>query len=161
MYCPRCGFNNAEGMNFCSHCGSPLAPPQPVMQQYGPPPTADKSKLLIIIAIIVAAIVIVAVIAAILLTSGSSNTGLVITDQTHTETAYLSVVVFSVTVSNPGAHTDSATLKCTVTYGNGDSYSGSQDITLDAGQSSTYQVMVTTSFTHMLDTSGAYAVHLS
>jgi hypothetical protein len=24
MHCPRCGFENPEGMNFCGHCGTSL-----------------------------------------------------------------------------------------------------------------------------------------
>jgi hypothetical protein len=28
MHCPRCGFENPEGLKFCNDCGAPLRLPQ-------------------------------------------------------------------------------------------------------------------------------------
>ncbi|MCJ7739386.1 MAG: hypothetical protein MUQ10_19080, partial [Anaerolineae bacterium] len=83
-----------------------------------------------------------------------------ITDYTYTPTSSLGVVVFTVQVTNTGGATDSATIHCTVTFGDGDTYSNTQSISLNAGQSNTYAVTVMI-IGHYFDMSGTCSCHLS
>lgn len=158
MYCQKCGAENAEGVNFCAKCGNPLGQAAPPLQ---PQPVAARSSsmmLLVIGVVVVAVILIAAVIAVMLLAGGSSN--LEITDSSYTDTSAFGIVLFTVEVTNHGDSTDSGTIHCKVTFGNGDVYTGSRDITLAAGQSETFVITVTTGLTHILDSSGEYEVSL-
>ncbi len=149
MYCPKCGIANEEGMNFCARCGSPLGQPQQPQMMMPPPQRTDQKKMmLIIVTIIVAVVVVVAVIAAILLMSPGSSSNLAITHFDHIDA--LGIVTFLVDVSNTGLSTQSGTIVCTVNWADGYSYSNSQEITLNGGQSSTFTVVVTPGLTHMM-----------
>ncbi len=108
--------------------------------------------------LVVVAIVAIAAVAAFFLMGNGSH--LEITNETHTPTSALGFVVFAVTVANTGSASGSATIHCTVSYSNGDSYTGTQKITLDAGQSETYTMSVMTSMLHMGDMSGTYSCRL-
>jgi len=157
MYCPKCGVANDEGMNFCSRCGSPLG------QQLGqmtPPPqhTDQKKKMLIVVAVVVAVVLVVAVIAAIILMSPGSSSSLAITNFDHVDV--LGVVTFFVDVTNNGLSTQSGTIVCTVTWGDGYTYSNSQDITLNAGQTSTFTLVVTPGLTHMMQSPTDWSAHM-
>lgn len=160
-------MTNADGVNFCANCGNPLGPaaaspptmqPSPLAQQAV---SADsKRKMLVIAAIVVAAIVVVAVVAFLVLTSHPDNAQLRISDFSYTPTAAFGAAAFTVTVENTGSTVASGTIHCKITFSNDDSYSATQDITLSGGESSTYYVTVTTSLSHMLDTSAKYTCTL-
>ncbi len=161
MYCPRCGVSNEEGMSFCSRCGSPLGQPQPV--QMTPPPTQahdQKKMMLIIVAIVIAAVVIVAVIAAILLMSNESPSNLEITNWDHL--GVLSATTFTVQVTNHASTPQTGTIVCTSTFSDGSSYSNTQEITLNGGESGTYYVVVMPTLgSHLLDSPTDWSVHLA
>ena len=112
---------------------------------------------LAILAVAVVVIVVVAVVALLLVTRGSD---LEITDYAYTDTGAFGMVVFTVEVTNHGGSTDSGTIHCEVTFGNGDIYSGTRDFTLAAGQVETFVITVTMGIDHLLDTSATYDVFL-
>jgi uncharacterized membrane protein YvbJ len=165
MYCPQCGSANKEGSRFCERCGGPLGQPSPQtqplqpVQTYQPPARTDHISIVLIVVVVAVALVVVAAAVAMLALTGNGS-HLTITHFTNSATSSLSFVMFVVTVSNTGSHAGSATIHCTVTYGNGDSYSASQRITLDAGQSNTYTVTVVTSLAHIGDTSATFSCTL-
>lgn len=167
MYCPKCGVPDSDGMSFCANCGYPLTQGAPQVQEPRPAWTsqlmaeeAGGNKTLAIVAVVVVAMVVVGAIAVLLMVSWANSSHLEITNYTYTPTSSLGIVVFTVQVSNTGETTGSATIHCTVTFGNGDTYSNTESISLDAGQSNTYTVTVLT-VTHYFDTSGTCSCYLS
>ena len=116
------------------------------------------NRTLVIVAIVVV-ILLIAVVAVLVLAFSGSGSHLKITEWTPMNAVAL--VIFAVEVSNTGEESGSATIHCTVTFSNGDSYSGTQAINLGPGESSTYTVTVTIPFSHMLDTSGEYSCTLT
>lgn len=166
-YCNRCGMTNADGVNFCATCGNPLGQTVAAAPAGQPSPIPrqamlndPRKRLMIIAAIVVAVLVVVAIVAVVLLTAHHSTAQLKISDSSYTPTAAFGAAVFTVTVENTGSTSASGTIHCKITFSNGDSYSASQDITLDGGASSTYYVTVTTSLTHLLDSSADYTCTL-
>ncbi len=162
MRCSNCGTENAEGLGFCGHCGAALPSPAPGQGQfYGiapprHPPAKSRTSWIVILAVVaVAAIVMIAVFIALLLSSGPD---LEIANWTPTN-AMLSVI-FTVSVANRGDHSNSATILCTVTFGNGDSYNSSKAITLGPSESSSYVVAVTIPSSHWTDVTGEYSCTL-
>ena len=169
MKCPICGFENPKGVRFCGYCGEELPPPPPgyIPQTQGSlPEIASPQQTPIrlgtywkILVAVVVVIVLIAIIAALIMTFAGSGPHLKITSWTPTNAAMF--VLFSVQVSNTGHESGSATVHCTVTFGNGDSYSGTQAISLGPGESTACAVTVIIPYSHMLDTTGEYSCTLS
>jgi hypothetical protein len=164
MYCPKCGAVLSDGVSFCAHCGNPLVQGAPQFQASQPAWTSQpmtnmpgKNKTLVIVAVVVVVIIVVAAIAVLLMANSSH---LEITNYTYTPTSIMGFVVFTVSVSNTGGATGSATIHCTVTFSNGGTYSNTESISLGAGQSNTYYVTVMT-LGNYLDTSGTCSCNLS
>jgi len=110
------------------------------MPQYGAPP-AKNNTLLIIGAIIIAAIVIVAVIALVVLSSPSPSVRI----DSYSADPFVGLglaVQFTVHVTNSGAQQVQKTIVCSVFFNNGESASNSLPITIAAGQSMTYPIIV-------------------
>ena len=160
MKCPNCGSWNPEGERFCGYCGRDVVP-QVQQSIAASPPMARRTgmnRTLVMVAIVVV-ILLIAVVAILIMAFSGSGPHLKITRLTPTNAAMF--VIFAVEVSNTGEESGSATIHCTVSFGNGDSYSGTQAINLGPGESSGYAVTVIVPFSHILDTSGEYSCTLS
>ena len=160
MKCPNCGSWNPEGEKFCGYCGRDVVP-QVQQSIAASPPMARRTgmnRTLVMVAIVVV-ILLIAVVAILIVAFSGSGPHLKITRWTPTNAAMF--VIFAVEVSNTGEESGSATIHCTVSFSNGDSYSGTQAINLGPGESSGYAVTVIVPFSHILDTSGEYSCTLS
>lgn len=169
MRCHICGFENSEGVRFCGYCGKELPLPntgyipqtqeqirEPALPQHAHEGPGAYSKILVAVVVV---IVLIAVIVALVVAFAGSGPHLKISNWTSTNASVL--VIFTVEVANTGHESGSATIHCTVTFGNGDTYRSTQEISLGAGESGTYAITVIVPFSHILDTSGQYSCTLS
>ncbi len=160
MKCQNCGTENPKDERFCGYCGRELLSQvqQPAEASWLMIKRTDGIKTAIIVAF-VAAIILIAVIAVVLVMPFLRGPHLEITNWDTVNGGMF--IIFAVNVSNTGGESESATVLCTVTFDNGDSYSGTQEISLDSGESDTYGIAVTLPVIHWLDMSGKYSCTLS
>jgi hypothetical protein len=139
MKCPKCGAEYGQGAVLCPNCGIQLVGSKPVSSN-------NKSPFLLIAVVIVVAILVVGGFFAFMLLSPllqpddlqiiSKN----VQQDVHT---FSTDAIFTIVIKNQGEEYKSATLVCSVTYGDPPTtWTETTYVSLAPGQTQTYNVVI-------------------